>query len=224
MAEKRRPLPWRKVDKKYRFDAEGGTVTLAQAFGDCSQLLAYHFMFHPDWDAGCKSCSFRADGYNGVVEHLRSRDVRLVATFRGPLSKLLDYRDRMGWCFPWLSSPGNSFNYDSHVSFDPEQAGGARYNYRRLEDAAEELPGLSAFKKGDNGAVYHSYSTKARGLDPNNTAYQLPDLAPDGRNESGLPYPMDRVRRREDNQDSARRQTIVLAGHGRFCRASPAPG
>lgn len=200
LAAKRRELPWRKVSSTYRFDAETGEVTLAELFGECTQLLVYHFMFHPDWEAGCKSCSFWADSYNGVVEHLRARDVALVSVSRAPLGKLLAYQKRMGWIFPWVSSGGNSFNYDFNVSFTKEQveSGDAFYNYRRTGDVIEDMPGLSAFKKADDGSVYHTYSTYSRGLDGFNTAYQLLDLVADGRNEEDLPYSMDWLRRRDE--------------------------
>ena len=198
LAAKRRALPWRKVPD-YEFDSEHGRKTLADLFGDCSQLLIYHFMYGPDWEAGCPSCSFWADSYDRTVPHLRARDVSLVAVSRAPLKKLLAYRDRMGWTFPWVSSAGNSFNFDFDVSFSAEQieSGNARYNYRPMQSTMEELPGLSAFKKQD-GTVYNTYSTYARGLDPFNAAYQLLDAAPDGRTEDELDYPQAWVRRRDE--------------------------
>lgn len=200
LAAERRELPWRKVATAYRFDSESGTVTLADLFGDCSQLLVYHFMFHPDWEAGCKSCSFWADNYNGVVGHLRARDVALVSISRAPLEKLLAYRKRLGWTFPWVSSGQNSFNYDFDVAFtkDSIESGEAFYNYRNTGDVIEDMPGLSAFKKAEDGDVYHTYSTYSRGLDTFNTAYQLLDLVADGRNEDDLPYSMDWLRRRDE--------------------------
>ncbi len=200
LAAQRRDLPWRRVTTAYEFDAESGTVTLAELFGDCSQLLVYHFMFHPEWDAGCKSCSFWADNYNGVVEHLAARDVALVSISRAPLEKLLAYRKRLGWTFPWVSSAGNNFNYDFNVAFTKDliESGDAIYNYRRTGNVIEDMPGLSAFKKAEDGNVYHTYSTYSRGLDAFNTAYQLLDLVTDGRNEDGLAYSMDWLRRRDE--------------------------
>ena len=183
----------------YVFESEAGEVSLADLFGDCSQLLVYHFMFHPDWDAGCKSCSFWADNYNGVVEHLVARDVSLVAISRAPLGKLLAYRARLGWTFPWVSSGDNGFNRDFCVSFDTAEikSADAFYNYRKTSHVVEEMPGLSAFKKKE-GEVYHTYSTYSRGLDAFNAAYQLLDLVADGRNEDGLAYSMDWLRRRDE--------------------------
>lgn len=199
LAARRRSLPWRKVETEYVFGSEHGKQNLRELFGDCSQLLVYHFMFHPEWDAGCKSCSFWADSYNGSVEHLKARDVALVAVSRAPLELLLGYRDRMGWSFPWVSSSTNTFNYDFGVSFSPQQieAGEANYNYEEGNATIEELPGISAFAR-DDSALYHTYSTYARGLDPYNATYQLLDIVPKGRNEDDLPYPQDWVRRRDE--------------------------
>lgn len=198
LAEKRRALPWREVPD-YEFETEDGVRHLSDLFGGCSQLLVYHFMYGPDWEAGCPSCSFWADSYDRTVPHLRARDVSLIAVSRAPLPKLLAYRDRMGWSFPWVSSAGSSFNFDFDVSFLAEQieSGDARYNYRPMQGSMEELPGLSAFRKED-GAVYHTYSTYARGLDTFNTAYQLLDAAPNGRDEGGLDYPQAWVKRRDE--------------------------
>lgn len=199
LAEKRRSLPWRRVDTKYVFESEHGQMTLRDLFGDASQLIIYHFMFHPEWDAGCKSCSFWADSYNGSVEHLAARDVALVAVSRAPLDLLLAYRDRMEWRFPWVSSATSSFNFDFGVSFSRKdiEAGTATYNFEEGNAAIEELPGISVFAR-DDATVFHTYSTYARGLDPFNTTYQLLDIVPQGRNEDALPYPQDWVRRRDE--------------------------
>ena len=199
LAQERRDLPWRAVDTDYVFDSEDGKISLAGLFGDASQLLVYHFMFHPDWDEGCKSCSFWADTYNGSGPHLRARDVSLVAVSRAPLDKLLAYRQRMGWSFPWVSSGGNSFNYDFGVSFTPEdiKAGTTTYNYREGDGRIEELPGISVFAR-DGDSVYHCYSTYSRGLDPYNGTYQLLDIVPEGRNEDGLSYSMEWLRRNDE--------------------------
>jgi predicted dithiol-disulfide oxidoreductase (DUF899 family) len=199
LAAKRRELPWRKIETVYIFETEEGQKTLRELFGDATQLLVYHFMFHPEWDAGCKSCSFWADSYDGARVHLKARDVALVAISRAPLDLLLGYRERMGWSFPWASSASNSFNYDFGVSFSRRQidAGEANYNYEQGNAKIEELPGISVFaREGDD--VFHTYSTYARGLDPYNVAYQLLDIVPKGRNEDDLPYPQDWVRRHDE--------------------------
>lgn len=163
LAEKRRALPWREVPN-YEFQTEDGVRRLSDLFGDCSQLLVYHFMYGPDWDAGCPSCSFWADSYDRTVPHLQARDVSLIAVSRAPLQKLLAYRDRMGWTFPWVSSAGNAFNFDFDVSFSTEQieSGDASYNYRPMQSTMEELPGLSAFKKAGRGRVPHLFDLRAR--------------------------------------------------------------
>ena len=199
LAAKRRALPWRLVDTDYVFETEHGRNTLAELFGDASQLLVYHFMFHPEWDAGCKSCSFWADSYDRSVAHLAARDVSLVAISRAPLDLLLAYRERMGWTFPWASSATNSFNYDFGVSFSPQQIadGTANYNYADGNATIEELPGISVFAR-DGDAVLHTYSTFARGLDPYNATYQLLDIVPKGRDETDLTYPQEWVKRRDE--------------------------
>jgi predicted dithiol-disulfide oxidoreductase (DUF899 family) len=199
LAEKRRALPWRAVTAEYIFETEHGRKSLAELFGAATQLLVYHFMFHPEWDAGCKSCSFWADTYDGSVAHLAARDVSLVAISRAPLELLLAYRERMGWTFPWASSATNSFNYDFGVSFSPKQIadGTADYNYEQGNATIEDLPGISVFAR-DGHAVFHTYSTFARGLDPFNATYQLLDIVPRGRGEADLTYPQEWVRRRNE--------------------------
>lgn len=200
LAEKRRALPWRKINANYVFEGEFGSRSLSDLFDARSQLVVYHFMYHPDWDEGCKSCSFWADSYDGMIPHLRARDVSFAVISRGPLDKLLAYRDRMDWKFPWLSSADNSFNYDFNVSFTEEQieSKDARYNYRGSDNPGPELPGLSIFARGDEEQVFHTYSTYARGLDNLNPVYQILDLVPKGRDEDKLPYPMDWVRRHDE--------------------------
>jgi len=199
LAKKRQAMPWRKVAAEYEFDAEAGATSLAGLFGDASQLIVYHFMYHPNWDAGCKSCSFWADSYDRSVEHLRERDVALVAVSRAPLDVLLGYRKRMGWSFPWASSAANSFNYDFGVSFTPEQldSGEVEYNYRMAAGRPEDLPGISVFAR-DGNDVFHTYSTYSRGLDPYNTTYQLLDIVPKGRDEDSLKFTMEWLRRRDE--------------------------
>jgi predicted dithiol-disulfide oxidoreductase (DUF899 family) len=191
LARRRRELPWVRVEKTYRFDTEDGAATLADLFHGRSQLLVYHFMFDPDWDEGCPSCSALADGFDETHLHLQNHDVAFTAVSRAPLEKLLAYRDRMGWSFPWVSSAGSDFNYDFHVTIDPSVAP-VEYNYRdqaeleRLNvawrDWSGEQPGMSAFALED-GVVYHTYSAYARGLDALWTMWQWLDRAPQGRNE-----------------------------------------
>lgn len=192
----RRALPWVKVEKDYVFDGPDGKETLADLFDGRGQLIVYHFMLGPGWDEGCKSCSFWADNYQGAVAHLAARDVALVAVSRAPLAEIEAFRRRMGWSFPWVSSHGSSFNYDFGVSFTPEQRKGEapNYNFGTLHFGGDEAPGLSVFARGDDGAVYHSYSTYSRGLDMFNGTYQMLDLVPKGRDEDGLDYPMAWVR------------------------------
>ena len=198
IAARRQALPWRRIHSEYVFATDDGPQTLPELFGAATQLIVYHFMFHPDWEEGCKSCSFWADSYDGAVAHLKARDVALVAVSRAPLEKLLAYRQRLGWNFSWVSSAGNSFNHDFGVSFTAEEieAGTASYNYKEGGVTIEELPGISVFIR-DGDKVFHTYSTYARGLDPYNGAYQLLDIVPKGRNEQDLPYPQDWVRRRD---------------------------
>src|SRR5438067_1035433 len=172
---------------------------LADLFGKRSQLIVYHFMYGPDWEIGCRSCSFWADNFNGITPHLNARDVSLVAVSRAPLQKLQAQARRFGWTFKWVSSSGNDFNFDYNVSFSPQTLarGEALYNYtmQKMSDDTTELPGISAFFK-DGDQIFHSYSTYARGLDMLNAAYHYLDIAPKGRDEDGLPFPMDWVRHR----------------------------
>jgi len=200
LAIKRRALPAIRLEVDYEFLGENGSQSLISLFGEQTQLLVYHFMFQPDWDEGCKSCSFWADSFDGAIAHLAARDVAFAVISRGPLEKLLAYRQRMGWSFPWLSSLGSTFNYDFEVSFTPEQMKGksARYNYRDGANVGSEMPGVSVFRRDEDGAIYHTYSCFARGLDTLNPVYQLLDLVPKGRDEADLPYPMDWVRRNDD--------------------------
>jgi predicted dithiol-disulfide oxidoreductase (DUF899 family) len=188
----RRSMPWERVDKRYVFQTDAGPMTLAELFGDKHQLVVYHFMFAPDWQAGCKSCSFWADNFNGITAHLEQRDIRFVAISRAPLSKLQAFAKRLGWSFPWVSSGETDFNFDYHVSFSPEDqaAGKATYNYERLESSNDEWPGISVFYKDDHGAVFHTYSTYSRGIEMVNAAYQWIDLVPKGRDEANLPFSM----------------------------------
>ena len=218
VARLRQELPWVRIDKEYRFETDEGRASLPDLFRGRSQLLVYHFMFGPDYTAGCPSCSAIADGFNGIVVHLANHDVILWAVSRAPIAKLQAYKRRMGWTFPWASSVGGDFNFDFNVSFTEEQQRqwGIEYNYRReaawqlrddegiasrmpgtpvADNAAmtgtdvatytRERPGMSAFALED-GAVYHTYSAYARGLDGLWGMYQWLDRAPKGRNETGV--------------------------------------
>ena len=222
VAQRRQELPWVRVDKEYRFETDAGSASLADLFKGRSQLLVYHFMFGPEYTAGCPSCSAIADGFNGVAVHLANHDITLSAVSRVPLAKLQAYKQRLGWSFPWASSLGGDFNFDFNVSLTKEQQreGGIEYNYRREKPAPEPLagktvqewqspgnegpvaqmaamtgtdvptytrerPGMSTFVLED-GVVYHSYSTYARGLDGLWGMYQWLDRAPMGRNETGI--------------------------------------
>lgn len=200
LAAARRTLPWVEVSEGYRFESEDGEVGLAELFGAMCQLVVSHFMYGPGWEAGCPSCSFWADGYDPMTVHLAARDVAFVAVSRAPLATLLAYRDRMGWRFPWVSSRRSSFSEDFGVSFDEEAlaTGPVTYNYRETTMRSSEAPGLSVFCKDEAGRLFHTYSCYSRGLDPMNTAYQLLDLVPRGRDEQGLPFPMTWVRRRDE--------------------------
>jgi predicted dithiol-disulfide oxidoreductase (DUF899 family) len=200
LSAKRRALPWVRIDKPYRFDGSEGTLSLSDLFGPKRQLIVYHFMFAPEWEKPCKSCSFWADGYNGIVAHLAQRDTAFVAVSRAPLEKLEARRRTMGWTFPWVSSDESDFNYDFAVSFRDQDlaSGAATYNYAPKAGLMKELPGVSAFVKGDDGAVYHAYSCFARGLDLLNPAYNYLDVTPLGRQEEGLPYAMSWVRLRDE--------------------------
>ncbi|MFL6933482.1 MAG: DUF899 domain-containing protein, partial [Xanthobacteraceae bacterium] len=220
LARQRQELPWVRVEKAYRFDTDEGSASLEDLFRGRSQLLVYHFMFGPDYKAGCATCSTIADGFNGFAVHLANHDVMLSAVSRAPLAKLQAYKRRMGWTFPWASSLGDDFNFDFNVSFTEEQQrkGLIEYNYERGGHAMDatpiagpvadfaattgtdaatysrDRPGLSAFTLED-GVVYHAYSTYARGVDGLWSMYQWLDRAPKGRNETGLWF------RRHDEYD-----------------------
>jgi predicted dithiol-disulfide oxidoreductase (DUF899 family) len=197
LARLRRELPWVKVERSYVFDAPGGKKTLAELFGDKSQLLIYHFMFGPDWEQGCPSCSFLSDHIDGANWHLPHRDVRLMAVSRAPLAKIAAFKQRMGWRFEWVSSFGTDFNRDFGVQFSKEDVAKDRvaYNYGIAPAyGTEDLHGLSAFYKDAAGTVYHTYSSYARGLDMLVGAYNFLDLAPKGRDEDGLAFTREWVR------------------------------
>jgi predicted dithiol-disulfide oxidoreductase (DUF899 family) len=192
----RRELPWVKIEKQYVFDGPNGKETLADLFAGRSQLIVYHFMLGPGWDEGCKSCSYLADHFDGANWHLPHRDVTFVVVSRAPLSEIERFKKRMGWRFKWVSSHGNDFNFDYHVSAtDEEQAKGKMYyNYGTQDWVNEEMPGLSVFYNDENGDVFHTYSTYARGLDNLVGAYDFLDLVPKGRDEDHLDFTMEWVR------------------------------
>lgn len=200
-------LPWVKVEKEYVFDTVGGPKTLADLFEGRSQLLVQHFMFGPDWEAGCVGCSFGADHADAAYQHLKHHDVTYVAIARAPIEKLEAYRRRMGWRFSFASSYRNDFNYDFHVSFPKEalENGKVFYNFREIDgkDAYDELPGASAFYKDADGTVYHTYSQYARGGEEVLSAYMLLDMAPFGRNETAPALMMGWVKRHDEYPEEA---------------------
>lgn len=198
LTRRRMAMPWERVEKPYRFEGPNGALSLADLFDGRSQLIVYHFMFAPDWAEGCKSCSFWADNFEGVPIHLNHRDVTFTAVSRAPLDKIEAYKKRMGWTFPWVSSYGSDFNFDYHVSFTPEQvaAGEASYNYERQPIDISEQVGISVFCRSQ-GEVFHSYSCYSRGVDMLNGAYHYLDLVPKGRDEDGLDFTMEWVRRHD---------------------------
>ena len=202
LSAERRALPWVKVEKNYLFDTPEGKNSLADLFDGRSQLIVYHFMLGPDWGEGCPSCSYLADHFDGVALHLPHRDVTLIAVSRAPLPEIAAYKQRMGWRFPWVSAYGNDFNYDFHVSFRPEQKEGeVYYNYEMGDFESDEMPGVSVFIKDPSGAIFHTYSAYARGLDILVGTYNFLDLVPKGRDEGKLPWTMAWVRRHDDYDD-----------------------
>ena len=200
LSAQRRALPWEHVEKEYVFEGSDGKETLADLFDGRSQLVVYHFMYPPQWDAGCPSCSFWADNFDDNIVHLAHRDVTMVAISRAPYRKLAAYRKRMGWHFKWMSSHGNDFNFDYQVSFRPEQLakGRAVYNYKIQDPGVSDREGVSVFYKGPKGAVFHTYSAYARGIDMLNAAYHYLDLVPKGRDEAGHKFTQFWVRRHDE--------------------------
>ncbi|HTI69593.1 MAG TPA: thioredoxin family protein [Candidatus Limnocylindria bacterium] len=196
LSAERRDMPWVKVSKNYLFDSPNGKVSLAQLFAGRSQLVIYHFMFGPDWQEGCPSCSFVSDHLEATLPHVAARDVTLAVVSRAPLAKLEAFKKRMGWHFNWVSSYGGDFNADFHVSFTPEEIaqGKVNYNYTMQEFPSAEAPGLSVFYKDAAGDIYHTYSTYGRGLEPLLATYQILDLVPKGRDEALLDFPMAWIR------------------------------
>ncbi|MFI5387982.1 MAG: DUF899 domain-containing protein [Fimbriimonadales bacterium] len=185
LSRQRRELPWERVDKEYAFDTPSGRNTLSDLFEGRSQLIVYHFMFAPEWDEPCSSCSFWADNFDGIPIHLNQRDITFLAAARAPLDKIETFKERMGWNFKWVSSGPSEFNYDFQASFTAEEvaAESAFFNYRRQDPFTTDRESISVFYKDESGAIYHTYSCYGRGIDLMNTAYNYIDLTPMGRNE-----------------------------------------
>ncbi|HVJ37436.1 MAG TPA: thioredoxin family protein [Stenotrophomonas sp.] len=196
VSQARRGLPWVRVDTPYLFDTLDGPRSLAELFGECSQLMVQHFMFAPGWEQGCKSCSFMADHNDGALAHLAQRDLAFVAIARAPLPTLEAFRQRMGWKFRFVSSNRNSFNHDFGVAFtqDEMSSGGVDYNYTRQPFPHQEAPGISVFARDAHGQVFHTYSRFGRGVEVMMHTYALLELTPRGRDEDLLAYPMAWVR------------------------------
>lgn len=202
LSAERRRLPWVKVEKDYVFETPQGKKTLSDLFESKSQLIVYHFMFGPDWEQGCPSCSFLSDSISGINVHLNHRDINLVVVSRAKLDKLDAYKKRMGWDFTWVSSFGSDFNFDYNVSFKSDEPNENRYyNFESGGFPADEGPGVSVFAKDKTGQVFHTYSSYARGLDFLINTYNYMDLTPKGRDEDELPYTMAWVRRRDQYED-----------------------
>ncbi|MEP3248385.1 MAG: DUF899 family protein [Sneathiella sp.] len=197
LTEQRKQLPWLKIEKDYVFEAEAGEVSLEALFGNKSQLIVYHFMFGPDWEEGCVSCSYWADNFNGLQAHLAARDIAFVAISRAPVDRIMSFKKRMGWDFNWVSSHGNSFNEDFDVYFGPDHTGAEPVFYNFTDNTvypATEAHGTSVLAKGEDGSLYRTYSTFFRGLDITNAAYSYMDMTPKGRNEQPEGNPMSWLR------------------------------
>jgi predicted dithiol-disulfide oxidoreductase (DUF899 family) len=195
LSRQRRELPWEKVEKAYEFEGPHGKLSMGDLFDGRHQLIVYHFMLGPGWSEGCKSCSYLSDHFDGMTLHLANRDTTLMAISHAPYAEIAAFQRRMGWQFHWASSFGSDFNFDYHVSFTPEEMEkGAMYNYAKGPVPVEELPGVSVFFKDDNGEIFHTYSSYARGLDILVGTYNFLDLTPKGRDEDGLAHTMAWVR------------------------------
>ncbi len=219
IARERRALPWERVENDYAFDTPEGAQTLSKLFGGRRQLLVQHFMFGPDWEQGCPSCSYMADHTDGMNVHLAHRDITLVAVSRAPLAQIERFRQRMGWQFRWVSSHDSDFNYDFGVSFTPEEQakGEVYYNYGMQPFPHGEAPGISVFYKNDEGEIFHTYSTYGRGVEVMMGAYKLMDLTPMGRDERDVPDKMEWVRH-HDRYEPAPAATPAPQG-GPCCHA-----
>ena len=200
LSAKRQQLPWVLLEQDYQFEGDSGPVRLSELFGGHSQLIIYHFMYDEDWEAGCPSCSFWADNFNTIGAHLGARDAGFAAISIAPIEQLAKYKRRMSWEFTWVSSSGNSFNRDFDVSSTQEERsnGSAQYNYKNSTFPVDEAPGISVFARGENDEIYHTYSTYSRGIDMLNGAYHYMDLLPNGRDEDGLDYVQQWIKRRDE--------------------------
>jgi predicted dithiol-disulfide oxidoreductase (DUF899 family) len=200
LSQARRDLPWTAVDKEYVFEGPNGKETLSELFDGRSQLIVYHFMFDPTWEAGCPSCSFWTDNFNGIIVHLNQRDITMVTVSKAPYNKLAAYENRMGWNFKWVSSYDTDFNFDYNVSFRPEETAKKEgmYNFTIQDPLTTEREGVSVFYKDAAGRIFHTYSAYARGIDMLNVAYHYLDLVPKGRDEAGHEFPQFWVRRHNE--------------------------
>jgi predicted dithiol-disulfide oxidoreductase (DUF899 family) len=203
LAAERRQLPWVKVEENYVFDGLNGKVALSDLFDGKSQLIIYHFMFGPDWQEGCPSCSFNMDHTDGALVHLAQRDVSFAAVSRAPLFKIEAFKKRMGWRFAWVSSFGTDFNYDYHASFTPEEIakGKVDYNFDLGAFPSTEAPGISVFYKDKSGSIFHTYSAYARGTETTVNTYNYLDFVPKGRDEDALPFTMSWLRHHDRYED-----------------------
>ena len=200
LSQQRRDLPWVAVDKEYVFDGPNGKETLSELFDGRSQLIVYHFMYDPIWDAGCPSCSFWADNFNNIIVHLNQRDVTMIAISKAPYNKIDAYKKRLGWEFKWVSSFDTDFNFDYFVSFTPEELAKKKafYNFISQDPRISEREGVSVFYKDPSGKIFHTYSAYERGIDILNNTYNYLDLVPKGRDEDGYDFPMAWVRRHDE--------------------------
>ncbi|QNQ08189.1 DUF899 domain-containing protein [Sphingomonas alpina] len=212
LSEKRRALPWVRIDKPYMFEGEDGPVLLADLFDGRTQLIVQHFMFGTDWQEGCQSCSLLADHIDGARQHFEHNDASFAAVSRAPIDKIAPYRRRMGWRFRWVSAARSDFNADHHVSFPSDRAGGIFYNFEHQPDPGiEELPGLSVFHRAPDGAIYRTYSCYARGLEKFMGVYAFLDVAPRGRAELKTGMMHDWLKRHDRYEDDGRTQPISAA-------------
>ena len=203
LSAERRTLPWEQVDKTYRFDGPDGEETLSDLFDGRSQLIVYHFMYGPDWEQGCPSCSLLADHFDPTIVHLRQRDVTMVVVSKAEPATIEAYKQRMGWTFKWVSSFANDFNRDYQVSFTEDELGEGEvlYNYKRQGFPSTEAPGMSVFFKDEEGDVFHTYSSYGRGLDMFLTVYHFLDTVPKGRDEADLDFSMAWIRHHDRYDD-----------------------
>jgi len=200
LSKQRRDLPWVAVDKEYVFNGSNGKESLSDLFDGRNQLIIYHFMYDPNWDVGCPSCSFWADNFNNIIVHLDQRDVTMIAVSRAPYSKIDAYKKRMGWDFKWVSSFDTDFNFDYTVSFTQEELAKKKafYNFISQDPRISEREGISVFYKDSSGKIFHTYSAYERGIDILNNTYNYLDLVPKGRDEDGYDFPMAWVRRHDE--------------------------